>query len=99
MTPALLLSIHPVAISAVFLTFFVQRRHLLSLLLTLEALALIIVISIGVFYGLTTQANTFLILIILTFNAIEASLGLALLVAFSRTHGSDNIISLSPLKC
>uniref|UniRef100_A0A318D602 NADH dehydrogenase subunit 4L n=2 Tax=cellular organisms TaxID=131567 RepID=A0A318D602_9GAMM len=38
-------------------------------------------------------------MILLTFSACEASSGLALLVAATRTHGSDQLKNLNLLQC
>ena len=71
-----------------------HRRQFLIALLYLEALAL----SLALLSILSIYSNLFIVLIILTFAACEASLGLALLVVMTRSFGSDLLINLTANK-
>nr|YP_009572117.1 NADH dehydrogenase subunit 4L [Johnius borneensis]QBI38041.1 NADH dehydrogenase subunit 4L [Johnius borneensis] len=77
-----------------------HRTHLLSALLCLEAMMLSLFIALSL-WTLQLGATSFSAapLLLLAFSACEASVGLALLVAASRTHGSDRLQSLSLLQC
>nr|QUG10182.1 NADH dehydrogenase subunit 4L [Bucephala albeola] len=86
------------ALSGLGLAF--HRTHLVSALLCLESMML------SMFVGLTmwpienqTPSFTMVPIIMLTFSACEASTGLAILVASTRTHGSDHLHSLNLLRC
>nr|BBG74521.1 NADH dehydrogenase subunit 4L [Desmodema polystictum] len=77
-----------------------HRTHLLSALLCLEGMML------SLFLALATWAMQFGVmgfsaapLLLLAFSACEASVGLALLVATARTHGTDRLQSLNLLQC
>ena len=76
-----------------------QRKHLLISLLSLEAIILSIACFIIFSIGSTIQWNPFLFIVVLTFGACEASLGLSLLVIITRSTGSDIIKTLSSSKC
>nr|YP_008474773.1 NADH dehydrogenase subunit 4L [Orectolobus japonicus]AGS43554.1 NADH dehydrogenase subunit 4L [Orectolobus japonicus] len=77
-----------------------NRSHLLSALLCLEGMMLIMFITITTWsMMLNTTASSIIPMILLTFSACEASAGLAILVATSRTHGSDNLQNLNLLQC
>nr|YP_009117094.1 NADH dehydrogenase subunit 4L [Pelotretis flavilatus]AGI78919.1 NADH dehydrogenase subunit 4L [Pelotretis flavilatus] len=77
-----------------------HRYHLLSALLCLEGMMLSLFIAFSI---LTLQLNSTNAsaspMILLAFSACEASAGLALLVATSRTHGTDHLQSLNLLQC
>ena len=69
------------------------QNHTLNLLISLEALMLsLLLFTYSVFMLLGTSAHLFLVL--LTFAACEAALGLSLLVSILRIRGNDSIISL-----
>nr|YP_009024978.1 NADH dehydrogenase subunit 4L [Aix galericulata]AHN53061.1 NADH dehydrogenase subunit 4L [Aix galericulata] len=77
-----------------------HRTHLVSALLCLESMML------SMFVGLTmwlienqTPSFAAVPIIMLTFSACEAGTGLAILVASTRTHGSDHLHNLSLLQC
>nr|WQA11519.1 NADH dehydrogenase subunit 4L [Melanodrymia sp. A LZ-2023] len=75
-----------------------QYKHLLSCLLSLEAMTL----SLFIFLLGTTMVDNseaYMLLVFLTFAACEASLGLAILVSLIRTHGNDYVHSFSMQKC
>nr|YP_001994400.1 NADH dehydrogenase subunit 4L [Terebellides stroemii]ABW76480.1 NADH dehydrogenase subunit 4L [Terebellides stroemii] len=77
----------------------IQRKHLLMSLLSLEAMMLSMACFIMFSIGSTIQWNPFLFIVVLTFGACEASLGLSLLVIITRTSGSDMMKTLSSSKC
>nr|QDX07548.1 NADH dehydrogenase subunit 4L [Callopanchax toddi] len=80
------------------LTFY--RTHLLSALLCLEGMMLSLYMALSLWTLQFNSANFFASpLLLLTFSACEASVGLALLVATSRTHGSDRLHTLNLLQC
>nr|WNH37634.1 NADH dehydrogenase subunit 4L [Hygophum macrochir] len=77
-----------------------HRTHLLSALLCLEGMMLSLFIALSIWalqLGATSYSATPMLL--LAFSACEASVGLALLVATARTHGTDRLQSLNLLRC
>nr|YP_009489705.1 NADH dehydrogenase subunit 4L [Falcidens halanychi]AWH02141.1 NADH dehydrogenase subunit 4L [Falcidens halanychi] len=75
----------------------IQNNHLLNCLLSLEMLLLSMVFI--VFLALSVKMLDFLFpLVLLTFGACEASMGLALLVVILRSQGNDFMLS-SMYKC
>nr|AOY35905.1 NADH dehydrogenase subunit 4L [Aetobatus narinari] len=80
--------------------FAMNRSHLLSALICLEGMMLSLFIAISL-WSMTMASATSSIapMILLTFSACEASSGLALLVATTRTHGSDMLKNLNLLRC
>nr|YP_002456406.1 NADH dehydrogenase subunit 4L [Mitsukurina owstoni]ACA61225.1 NADH dehydrogenase subunit 4L [Mitsukurina owstoni] len=77
-----------------------NRSHLLSALLCLEGMLLTLFITITIWtLMLNSTSCSITPLIILTFSACETSAGLAILVATSRSHGSDNLQNLNLLQC
>nr|YP_980160.1 NADH dehydrogenase subunit 4L [Gekko vittatus]BAF44026.1 NADH dehydrogenase subunit 4L [Gekko vittatus] len=77
-----------------------HRKHLVSALLCIEGMML------ALFLALTVNSQTLSLttmslhpITLLTLAACEAGSGLALLVASSRTHASDNLKALNLLKC
>nr|YP_009538436.1 NADH dehydrogenase subunit 4L [Conus betulinus]AYU74161.1 NADH dehydrogenase subunit 4L [Conus betulinus] len=80
------------------LTLSLQYKHLLSILLSLEAVTMsLFVLMFSVSSNITLSGETSLILI--TLGACEASLGLAILVAIIRAEGNDYVSSFSMHKC
>nr|QOJ44996.1 NADH dehydrogenase subunit 4L [Allobates insperatus] len=77
-----------------------HRTHLLSALLCLEGvmLSLFIGSTLWALKSTMTQSAMFP-LIILTMSACEAGLGLSLMIATARSHGSDNLNLLNLLQC
>nr|YP_009183705.1 NADH dehydrogenase subunit 4L [Squalus montalbani]YP_009368721.1 NADH dehydrogenase subunit 4L [Squalus brevirostris]ALN38235.1 NADH dehydrogenase subunit 4L [Squalus montalbani]ARM56361.1 NADH dehydrogenase subunit 4L [Squalus brevirostris]BDB06950.1 NADH dehydrogenase subunit 4L [Squalus mitsukurii] len=77
-----------------------NRSHLLSALLCLEGMMLSLFIAIAL-WSMTLNSTSCSItpMILLTFSACEAGAGLALLVAATRTHGSDHLQNLNLLQC
>nr|YP_636888.1 NADH dehydrogenase subunit 4L [Sirembo imberbis]BAC23198.1 NADH dehydrogenase subunit 4L [Sirembo imberbis] len=77
-----------------------HRTHLLSALLCLEGVMLALFAYLSLLtlqFGMADHASTPLLL--LSFSACDAGVGLALLVATARTHGSDRMQSLNLLQC
>nr|YP_010535892.1 NADH dehydrogenase subunit 4L [Nodopelta heminoda]UYB79130.1 NADH dehydrogenase subunit 4L [Nodopelta heminoda] len=75
-----------------------QRKHLLSCLLSLEAITLTLFLFL---FSESTFSNSesFVVLIFITMAACEASLGLAILVSLIRTHGNDYVFNYNLQKC
>nr|WIM50756.1 NADH dehydrogenase subunit 4L [Conus ventricosus] len=83
---------------ASLLTLSLQYKHLLSILLSLEAVTMsLFVLMFSMSSNITLMGETSLILI--TLGACEASLGLAILVAIIRAEGNDYVSSFSMHKC
>nr|WNH37480.1 NADH dehydrogenase subunit 4L [Synodus saurus] len=77
-----------------------HRTHLLSALLCLEGMMLSLFIGLSVWsLQLEAIAHTVAPVLLLAFSACEASAGLGLLVATTRTHGSDHLQNLNLLQC
>nr|YP_003457000.1 NADH dehydrogenase subunit 4L [Rhynchactis macrothrix]BAI77308.1 NADH dehydrogenase subunit 4L [Rhynchactis macrothrix] len=77
-----------------------HRTHLLSALLCLEAMMLSLFITLSVWaMQLSTTNFSAAPMLLLAFSACEAAVGLALLVATTRTHGTDRLQSLNLLQC
>nr|QNS38194.1 NADH dehydrogenase subunit 4L [Apaloderma vittatum] len=77
-----------------------HRMHLISALLCLESMMLSMFIALST-WPIENQAASFTLLpmLMLSFSACEAGAGLAILVASSRTHGSDHLHNLNLLQC
>nr|YP_010158581.1 NADH dehydrogenase subunit 4L [Dopasia hainanensis]QRG30848.1 NADH dehydrogenase subunit 4L [Dopasia hainanensis] len=78
----------------------IHRAHFISALLCIEGMMLALFILLS-FLSVSLQLPTIapMPIIILAFSACEAGTGLALLVATSRTHGSDHLNNLNILQC
>nr|YP_010001036.1 NADH dehydrogenase subunit 4L [Chloropsis hardwickii]QOD96974.1 NADH dehydrogenase subunit 4L [Chloropsis hardwickii] len=77
-----------------------HRTHLISALLCLEGMMLSIYIALAMWpIQMQSPSFTLLPIIMLTFSACEAATGLALLVASTRTHGSDHLHNFNLLQC
>nr|WNH21499.1 NADH dehydrogenase subunit 4L [Stegastes variabilis] len=77
-----------------------HRTHLLSALLCLEGMMLSLYIALSLWTLQLNSANFAASpMILLAFSACEASVGLALLVATARTHGTDRLQNLNLLQC
>nr|YP_010234445.1 NADH dehydrogenase subunit 4L [Psammodromus algirus]QTA72611.1 NADH dehydrogenase subunit 4L [Psammodromus algirus] len=85
-------------LSLLGLTF--HRTHLMSILVCIEGMMLILFVMLASFSSSTNTSTTAIIpILLLAMSACEASTGLALLVATSRTHSSDHMKNLNLLKC
>nr|YP_010158039.1 NADH dehydrogenase subunit 4L [Physosmaragdina nigrifrons]QRG29986.1 NADH dehydrogenase subunit 4L [Physosmaragdina nigrifrons] len=78
------------------ISFSLLRSHLLSMLLSLEFLALSLYFGIFTYLSLIGY-EYFFGLIYLTMSVCEASLGLAILVMMVRSYGNDYVLSLNSL--
>nr|QHH24401.1 NADH dehydrogenase subunit 4L [Locustella castanea]QHH24413.1 NADH dehydrogenase subunit 4L [Locustella castanea]QHH24425.1 NADH dehydrogenase subunit 4L [Locustella castanea] len=77
-----------------------HRTHLISALLCLESMMLSMFVALSMWPIQTqTTSSTMLPILMLTFSACEAGTGLALLVASTRTHGSDHLHNFNLLQC
>nr|ACJ43656.1 NADH dehydrogenase subunit 4L [Euproctus platycephalus] len=77
-----------------------HRTHFLSALLCLEGMMLTMFIAISMWSTQLTTGYPLLIpMMLLTLSACEASTGLALMVATTRTHGTDHLKNLNLLQC
>nr|YP_009546235.1 NADH dehydrogenase subunit 4L [Eolophus roseicapilla]AYN50527.1 NADH dehydrogenase subunit 4L [Eolophus roseicapilla]QOD98003.1 NADH dehydrogenase subunit 4L [Eolophus roseicapilla] len=97
--PSLHLSFYSAfTLSCLGLTF--HRTHLVSALLCLESMMLSMYIALSS-WSLENQAPSFTLIpiLMLTLSACEAATGLAMLVASTRTHGSDHLHNLNLLQC
>nr|YP_009943830.1 NADH dehydrogenase subunit 4L [Ptilorrhoa leucosticta]QOD95661.1 NADH dehydrogenase subunit 4L [Ptilorrhoa leucosticta] len=77
-----------------------HRTHLVSALLCLEGMMLSMYVAMSM-WPIQTQTSSHMMLpiLVLAFSACEAGTGLALLVASTRTHGSDHLHNFNLLKC
>ncbi|YP_009048972.1 NADH dehydrogenase subunit 4L (mitochondrion) [Pomacea canaliculata] len=85
-------------ISTGFISLMLQFKHLLNLLLSLEA------ITMNIFILLYSSSNMigssgFSALILITLSVCEASLGMSILVSMVQSHGNDYVSSFSSQKC
>nr|WUG45491.1 NADH dehydrogenase subunit 4L [Pezoporus occidentalis] len=77
-----------------------HRAHLVSALLCLESMMLSMYIALSIWpVESQTPSFTLMPILMLTFSACEAGTGLAMLVASTRTHGSDHLQNLNLLQC
>nr|YP_010000516.1 NADH dehydrogenase subunit 4L [Erpornis zantholeuca]QOD96402.1 NADH dehydrogenase subunit 4L [Erpornis zantholeuca]UCC46716.1 NADH dehydrogenase subunit 4L [Erpornis zantholeuca] len=77
-----------------------HRTHLISALLCLEGMMLSMYVALTMWPIQTqTSSHTIIPILMLTFAACEAGTGLALLVASTRTHGSDHLHNFNLLRC
>nr|YP_009510324.1 NADH dehydrogenase subunit 4L [Neocyema erythrosoma]BBA85505.1 NADH dehydrogenase subunit 4L [Neocyema erythrosoma] len=98
-----MLSLHlgiPLTFILAILGLALHRKYLLSALLCLEAMMLTLYLTAAI-NPLQTQAamQSSTPIMILAFSACEATVGLALLVATSRTHGTTLLKMLNMLQC
>nr|QNS38386.1 NADH dehydrogenase subunit 4L [Calyptomena viridis] len=77
-----------------------HRTHLVSALLCLESMMLALYIAMTMWPAQNQSPSfTLMPIFMLTFSACEAAAGLAILVASTRTHGSDSLHNLNTLQC
>lgn len=69
-------------------TFVSNRKHLLSILLSLEYIVLRLFFLLFIYLNIL-NFELFFCLIFLTFSVCEGALGLSILVSIIRTHGND----------
>nr|YP_009699993.1 NADH dehydrogenase subunit 4L [Dermestes frischii]QEK77736.1 NADH dehydrogenase subunit 4L [Dermestes frischii] len=78
------------------LSFCINRKHLLMMLLSLEFVVLSLFIIMFIFLSFLSFESYFS-LIFLSMSVCEGALGLSILVSLIRTHGNDNFQSFSIL--
>nr|YP_004564346.1 NADH dehydrogenase subunit 4L [Rhinophrynus dorsalis]ADM35717.1 NADH dehydrogenase subunit 4L [Rhinophrynus dorsalis] len=77
-----------------------HRTHLLSALLCLEGMMLSLYVGLSMWpLHLSLFSFSLVPMLMLTFSACEAGTGLALMIATTRTHGTDNLHNLNLLQC
>nr|YP_025970.1 NADH dehydrogenase subunit 4L [Ninox novaeseelandiae]AAP47814.1 NADH dehydrogenase subunit 4L [Ninox novaeseelandiae] len=77
-----------------------HRTHLISALLCLESMMLSMYVALST-WPIENQmpSSTLMPVLMLAFSACEAGTGLAMLVASTRTHGSDHLHNFNLLQC
>nr|YP_010981213.1 NADH dehydrogenase subunit 4L [Lispe neimongola]WOE90343.1 NADH dehydrogenase subunit 4L [Lispe neimongola] len=80
------------------LVFVSNRKHLLSMLLSLEYIVLILFFTLFIYLNLM-EYEFFFSMMFLTFSVCEGALGLSILVSMIRTHGNDYFQSFNVLQC
>nr|YP_008992994.1 NADH dehydrogenase subunit 4L [Cyclemys tcheponensis]AEZ35306.1 NADH dehydrogenase subunit 4L [Cyclemys tcheponensis]AFR24951.1 NADH dehydrogenase subunit 4L [Cyclemys fusca] len=82
------------------LGFLLHQAHLIPTLLCLEGMMLSLFMTLST-WSIQLEVSSFMLtpMLMLTFSACEAGLGLSLLVASSRTHGSSHLQNLNLLQC
>ncbi len=78
---------------SVLITIFLNRYHILLMLLAIELMSAIIITAL-LYTSVNIVAPLTPLLVLLTFSAAEARLGLALLVILIRTVGNDYVSAL-----
>nr|YP_010731606.1 NADH dehydrogenase subunit 4L [Homoneura picta]WEW51824.1 NADH dehydrogenase subunit 4L [Homoneura picta]WGM80970.1 NADH dehydrogenase subunit 4L [Homoneura picta] len=81
-----------------FFVFVSNRKHLLSMLLSLEYIVLCLFLFLFIYLSLFNYEN-FFSMMFLTFSVCEGALGLSILVSMIRTHGNDYFQSFNVLQC
>nr|AYN73557.1 NADH dehydrogenase subunit 4L [Nyctyornis amictus] len=77
-----------------------HRTHLISALMCLEGMMLSMYVALSIWSVENSSASfTPTPMLLLTLSACEAGIGLAMLVASTRTHGSDHLHNLNLLRC
>nr|QNE85566.1 NADH dehydrogenase subunit 4L [Botanophila fugax] len=77
-------------------TFVSNRKHLLSMLLSLEYIVLSLFLLLFIYLNMLNYEN-FFSMMFLTFSVCEGALGLSILVSMIRTHGNDYFQSFNIL--
>nr|YP_009378650.1 NADH dehydrogenase subunit 4L [Anastrepha fraterculus]ARH56147.1 NADH dehydrogenase subunit 4L [Anastrepha fraterculus]WCB98004.1 NADH dehydrogenase subunit 4L [Anastrepha fraterculus] len=78
--------------------FVFNRKHLLSMLLSLEYIVLSLFFQLFIYLNLMDFSSYFSMMF-LTFSVCEGALGLSILVSMIRTHGNDYFQSFNVLQC
>nr|YP_009560418.1 NADH dehydrogenase subunit 4L [Peckia collusor]QAB06074.1 NADH dehydrogenase subunit 4L [Peckia collusor] len=79
-------------------TFVSNRKHLLSMLLSLEYIVLSLFLLLFIYLNMF-NFEFFFSMMFLTFSVCEGALGLSILVSMIRTHGNDYFQSFNILQC
>nr|AMP43790.1 NADH dehydrogenase subunit 4L [Rhamphomyia insignis] len=80
------------------IVFISNRKHLLSMLLSLEFIVLSLFFFLFIYLSFLNY-ESFFSMMFLTFSVCEGALGLSILVSMIRTHGNDYFQSFSVLQC
>nr|YP_010239082.1 NADH dehydrogenase subunit 4L [Sarcotachina subcylindrica]QTF74316.1 NADH dehydrogenase subunit 4L [Sarcotachina subcylindrica] len=75
-----------------------NRKHLLSMLLSLEYMVLSLFLLLFIYLNMLNY-EFFFSMMFLTFSVCEGALGLSILVSMIRTHGNDYFQSFNILQC
>nr|YP_010730266.1 NADH dehydrogenase subunit 4L [Ceromasia rubrifrons]WEG23081.1 NADH dehydrogenase subunit 4L [Ceromasia rubrifrons] len=78
------------------LSFVLNRKHLLSMLLSLEYMVLSLFLLLFIYLNLINYEN-FFSMMFLVFSVCEGALGISILVSMIRTHGNDYFQSFNVL--
>nr|YP_009918996.1 NADH dehydrogenase subunit 4L [Orthonevra geniculata]QMP96576.1 NADH dehydrogenase subunit 4L [Orthonevra geniculata] len=78
--------------------FISNRKHLLSMLLSLEYIVLSLFYLLFIYLNMLMYENYFM-MIFMTFSVCEGALGLCILVSMIRTYGNDYFQSFNILQC
>nr|QID03244.1 NADH dehydrogenase subunit 4L [Formicosepsis sp. LX2018-01] len=96
----MMMNIYMIMLSIMFLmgviSFVLNRKHLLLMLLILEYMVLTMFLIMFYFLNMMNYEN-FFSMIFLTFSVCEGALGLSILVSLIRTHGNDYFQSFNVL--
>nr|WEG23146.1 NADH dehydrogenase subunit 4L [Bithia sp. 1 HNL-2023a] len=76
--------------------FISNRKHLLSMLLTLEYMVLSLFLILMIYLNMINYENFFCVLFLI-FSVCEGTLGISILVSMIRTHGNDYFQSFNIL--
>lgn len=88
-----------IAFFAIAITFIIQQQHFLISLFSLEGIILTLVALIPLSLSISNIPIATIRIILLTFGACEARLGLRLIVIISRYYGRDLFKSITLNKC
>nr|YP_010506520.1 NADH dehydrogenase subunit 4L [Korinchia angustiabdomena]QGW56730.1 NADH dehydrogenase subunit 4L [Korinchia angustiabdomena]UXF58238.1 NADH dehydrogenase subunit 4L [Korinchia angustiabdomena] len=78
--------------------FISNRKHLLSMLLSLEYIVLSLFYFLFIYLNMLDYENYFS-MVFMTFSVCEGVLGLSILVSMIRTYGNDYFQSFNILQC
>nr|WFP43288.1 NADH dehydrogenase subunit 4L [Hemigyrus spinosus spinosus] len=78
--------------------FISNRKHLLSMLLSLEFMVLSVFLMLFILLNFF-ENEVYFLMVYLSFCVCEGALGLSILVLLIRTHGNDFFYSFSILQC
>nr|WKU83866.1 NADH dehydrogenase subunit 4L [Chalcosyrphus chalybeus] len=78
--------------------FISNRKHLLSMLLSLEYIVLSLFFMLFIYLNMFNYENYFS-MVFMTFSVCEGVLGLSILVSMIRTYGNDYFQSFNILQC
>nr|YP_010895193.1 NADH dehydrogenase subunit 4L [Neoplesia analis]WJW73732.1 NADH dehydrogenase subunit 4L [Neoplesia analis] len=78
--------------------FISKRKHLLSMLLSLEYIVLSLFYLLFIYLNMLNYESYFM-MVFMTFSVCEGVLGLSVLVSMIRTYGNDYFQSFNILQC